>query len=298
MKKILGQKIGMISSFQKNGKLIPVTIISAEPNVVIEVKEKAKHGYDATKIGYLKVQEKSLNKSEIGIYKKAKVEPRKHMKEFRDVTGYQVGNEINVSEFKIGDHVDVQAYTKGHGFTGAIKRWNFKIGPMSHGAGFPHRYQGSISFGRGGSQGQRVMKGKKMSGHYGVELVTIANLEIVDVDLEKNLILIKGSVPGPKNALVLISTTKKVKKFEPAIELVDNSIKKSESNNNVETQVEVANNDLEGQVNNIEKQEIIQEQTIEQINNESLKDESKEGTTSIETSNESSIEENKEESNK
>ncbi len=225
MKKILGQKIGMISSFQKNGKLIPVTIISAEPNVVIEVKEESKNGYNATKVGYLKVEEKSLNRAEQGIYKKAKTEPRKHMKEFRDVTGYSIGDSITVSEFKIGDHVDAQATSKGHGFTGAIKRWNFKCGPKSHGAGFPHRYQGSISFGRGGSQGQRVMKGKKMSGHWGVETVTISNLEIVDIDLEKNLILVKGSVPGPKGALVVISSTKKVKKFEPTIELVNYSEK-------------------------------------------------------------------------
>lgn len=231
MKKILGQKIGMISSFQKNGKMIPVTIISAEPNVVIEVKTKEKNNYDATKIGYLKVEEKKLNKSELGIYKKTKTEPRKYIREFRNVVGYNVGDEIKVSDFNIGDHIDAQAYTKGHGFTGAIKRWNFKCGPKSHGAGFPHRYQGSISFGRGGSQGQRVMKGKKMSGHYGVELVTIANLEIVDIDLENNLVLVKGSIPGPKGSLVLISSTKKVKKFDEHVDLINFSETKVNSNN-------------------------------------------------------------------
>lgn len=227
MKKILGQKIGMISSFQKNGKMIPVTVISAEPNVVIEVKTKEKNNYDATKIGYLKVEEKKLNKSELGIFKKAKTEPRKYIREFRDVLGYNVGDEIKVTDFNVGDHIDAQAYTKGHGFTGAIKRWNFKCGPKSHGAGFPHRYQGSISFGRGGSQGQRVMKGKKMSGHYGVELVTISNLEIVDIDLENNLILVKGSVPGPKGSLVLISSTKKVKKFDEHVDLINLTKKES-----------------------------------------------------------------------
>lgn len=229
MKRILGQKIGMISSFQQNGKLIPVTIISAEPNVVLEVKEKSKNGYDATKIGYLKVEEKSLNKAELGIFKKVNTAARKFVKELKNVSGYAIGDEIKVSEFNVGDHIDAQAYSKGHGFTGAIKRWNFKCGPKSHGAGFPHRYQGSISFGRGGSQGQRVMKGKKMSGHWGVELTTISNLEIVDIDLEKNLILVKGSVPGPKGCLVLISTTKKVKKFNENVPLVNYAAKATEA---------------------------------------------------------------------
>ncbi len=222
MKMILGKKVGMISSFTEKGEMIPVTIIHSEPNFVLETKTLEKNGYVATKVGFLNCSEKNVNKSEMGIFKKNNCEPKKHIKEFRDVSGHNVGDLIKVDTFNIGDHIDIQAISKGHGFTGAIKRWNFKCGPKSHGAGFPHRYQGSISFGRGGSQGQRVMKGKKMSGHYGQELVTIHNLTIVDIDIEKNLILIKGSMPGPKNGLVLIKSTNKNKNFKKVNNLVKN----------------------------------------------------------------------------
>ncbi len=223
MKMILGKKIGMISSFMEDGKMIPVTVVHSEPNFVLETKNLEKHKYVSTKVGFLNCSEKNINKSELGIFKKANCEPKKHIKEFRNIDGYNVGDLIKVDTFNIGDHVDVQAISKGHGFTGAIKRWNFKCGPKSHGAGYPHRYQGSISFGRGGSQGQRVMKGKKMSGHYGQELVTIQNLPIVDIDLSKNLILIKGSVPGPKNSLVIIKTTNRVKNFKKMSNIVKNN---------------------------------------------------------------------------
>lgn len=212
MKMILGKKIGMIQSFLEDGQRIPVTVIEAEPNVVLETKTKEKNGYDATKVGFLAQSEKKLNKPEKGYFAKIKQNPVKHIKEFRNVTGYNPGDKIDLNIFTTGDLVDVQAITKGKGFTGAIKRWNFKVGPLGHGAGYPHRYQGSISFGRGGSQGQRVPKGQKMSGHYGHELVTISNLTVVNVELEKNLILIKGCVPGPINSVVLIKTTTKAKK--------------------------------------------------------------------------------------
>lgn len=215
MKMIIGKKVGMTQLFLENGKVIPVTVIHVEPNVVLENKTIDKHGYVATKVGYESVEEKTLNKPENGVYKKLNLEPKRYIREFRDVEGYNVGDKIEVDTFAAGDMVDVQAITKGHGFTGAIKRWNFKVGPLGHGAGYPHRYQGSISFGRGGSQGQRVPKGKKMSGHYGHELVTIPNLNVVSVEKDKNLILIKGSVPGPNKGLVLIkTTTKPVKKIE------------------------------------------------------------------------------------
>lgn len=212
MKMILGRKIGMIQSFLENGDRIPVTVIEASPNVVLETKTQEKDGYVATKVGFMEIEEKKLNKPELGYFKKLKVNPTKYVKELRDVTGYNPGDKINLNVFTTGDLVDVQAITKGKGFTGAIKRWNFKVGPLGHGAGYPHRYQGSISFGRGGSQGQRVPKGKKMSGHYGHELVTIANLTVVNVEVDKNLILIKGAVPGPVNSLVVIKTTTKAKK--------------------------------------------------------------------------------------
>lgn len=212
MKMIIGRKIGMIQSFLENGERIPVTVIEAEPNVVLETKTMEKNGYVATKVGYGQVSEKKLNKPENGVFKKLNLAPMKYIKELRGVEGHNPGDKIDLNVFSVGDLVDVQGITKGKGFTGAIKRWNFKVGPLGHGAGYPHRYQGSISFGRGGSQGQRVPKGQKMSGHYGHELVTIANLTVVNVELEKNLILIKGSVPGPVNSLVLIKTTTKAKK--------------------------------------------------------------------------------------
>lgn len=216
MKMLLGKKVGMTQVFLESGKVIPVTVIHVEPNVVLENKTKDKNGYVSTKVGFVSVKEKVLNKPEQGYFKKIKQEPKRFIKEFRDVDGYNVGDKLTVSTFNVGDKVDVQAISKGHGFTGAIKRWNFKIGPLGHGAGYPHRYQGSISFGRGGSQGQRVMKGKKMSGHWGHELITIANLTIVSIDVAKNLILIHGSVPGPVDGVVCIKTTsKKVKSVEP-----------------------------------------------------------------------------------
>lgn len=221
MKMILGQKVGMISSFLVNGEMISVTVVSAEPNIVIENKSKDANGYDATKIGYKLANEKNISKPEAGIFKKLNLPLMRHIREFKNVTGHKIGDKITVETFSIGDHIDVQATSKGKGFTGAIKRWNFKCGPKSHGAGYPHRYQGSISFGRGGSQGQRVMKGKKMSGHHGVFTTTIHNLQVVGIDLSKNLIMIKGSVPGPKNALILIKETNKVKKHTKNIELIN-----------------------------------------------------------------------------
>lgn len=221
MKMILGKKVGMTQNFLEDGRRIPVTIIQADPNVVLENKTKEKNGYVATKIGYQQVDAKKLNKPEKGVFEKLKTDSFKHIKEFRDVSGYNVGDKILVDVFSAGDKVDAQAITKGKGFTGAIKRWNFKIGPLGHGAGYPHRYQGSISFGRGGSQGQRVPKGQKMSGHYGHELVTISNLTIVGIELAKNLIIVKGSVPGPVNGLVLLKTTVKPKKQLEVLKLSD-----------------------------------------------------------------------------
>ncbi|MDE5553324.1 MAG: 50S ribosomal protein L3 [Malacoplasma sp.] len=221
MKFLLGRKIGMTQCFLEDGKVVPVTVVHVEPNVVLETKTKDKHGYVSTKVGFLTVKEKSLNKPELGTFKKLKIEPKKYVKEFRNLEGYNVGDKLTVETFNAGDLVDVQAITKGHGFTGAIQRWNFKTGPKSHGAGYPHRYQGSISFGRGGSQGQRVPKGTKMSGHYGHELVTISNLLVVKIDIEKNLILIRGSVPGPKDSLLTIKTTVKNKKTVKPLVLSD-----------------------------------------------------------------------------
>lgn len=216
MKMLLGKKVGMTQAFLESGKVIPVTVIHVEPNVVLENKTKEKDGYVATKVGFISIKEKNINKPLQGYFKKIKQEPKRYVREFRDIEGYNVGDKLTVETFNAGDIVDVQGISKGHGFTGAIKRWNFKVGPLGHGAGYPHRYQGSISFGRGGSQGQRVPKGKKMSGHWGHETITIANLTVLSTELSKNLILIKGSVPGPIDSVVCIkTTTKKIKSIEP-----------------------------------------------------------------------------------
>ncbi len=208
MKGLVGTKIGMTQMFTTDGNKVPVTVVYVEPNQVIGVKTQAKDGYVATQVGYYTVSENKLNKPENGIFKKVGSEPKRYIRELRNVDGYSVGDLIKVDAFNAGDIVDVQGITKGHGFTGSIKRHNFSVGPLGHGAGYPHRYVGSICGGRGGSQAQRVFKGTELPGHYGHETVTMTDLTVMKVDLENNLILIKGSIPGPNNSLVKIKTTK------------------------------------------------------------------------------------------
>lgn len=210
MKGILGKKIGMTQVFEKNGRLIPVTVVHVEPNQVVGVKTKEKDGYDSTVIGFQNVDSKKLNSSKKGFFKKTNTEPKKTIREIRNMHGYEVGNILKVNElFVKGQCVDVQGITKGHGFTGAIKRWNFKIGPLGHGAGYPHRFQGSVQTGRGGSQAQRVFKGKKMSGHYGHDTCTVQNLSIVNFIESDNLVLIRGAIPGNNGTTILIRLSKK-----------------------------------------------------------------------------------------
>ena len=223
----------MLQLFDLNGNLYPVTIIHCEPNKVIKVKTKAKDGLDAIQVAFDIVEEKKLNRCQKGIFKKNNCDKfYKYLQEFSGVSGYTVGQEIKVDQcFKPGEFVDVQGKTKGHGFTGAIKRWNFKIGPLSHGAGYPHRYQGSIAFGRGGSQAQRVKKGQKMSGHYGCEKVTIQNLLVLAVDKDNNTITIKGSVPGPINQILKIKNSVKNKKAVVVPNLICKTISETSPNN-------------------------------------------------------------------
>lgn len=240
MKMILGKKIGMTQCFCVDGRLVPATIIHVEPNVVLENKTLEKNGYISTKVGFYSVKEKSLNKPKLGYFKKNNCDPKRFIREFRDVSGYKVGDKLTVDTFAIGENVDVQGITKGHGFTGAIKRWNFATGPKSHGAGYPHRFQGSISFGRGGSQGQRVMKGKKMSGHMGCDMVTISNLVVLKIELSKNLILIKGSIPGPIDSLICIKSSKK-KNNHSSFEVFSNI---KENKKNIEETILSINKDV------------------------------------------------------
>lgn len=221
MKSILGTKVGMTQVFTSLGKKIPVTVIYCEPNKVLANKTKEKDGYVATQVGYWNIKEQNISKPLKGFFKKNKSEAKRYVCELRDVSGYEVGASIDCSIFEQGQLVDVQAYTKGHGFTGSIKRHNFSMGPMGHGAGYPHRYVGSIAFGRGGSQGQRVIKGTKLPGHYGHELVTTRNLLVVSVDREKNILLLMGSVPGPKNALVKVRSSIMFPNVKKDISIVD-----------------------------------------------------------------------------
>ena len=210
MKKgILGKKIGMTQVFTESGKLIPVTVIEVEPNVVTQIKTVEKDGYDAIQLGAVSIREKSSNKAKTGHTNKANTTPKRFLKEIRgvNVEDYTLGQVIDASIFAKGEVVDVTGTSKGKGTQGVIKRWNQSRGPMGHGSQY-HRGVGSL----GTLLPMHVLKGKKMAGHMGDEQVTIQNLEVVAVDLEKNVILIKGSVPGPKKSLVMIKTS--VKKGE------------------------------------------------------------------------------------
>lgn len=206
MKGILGRKIGMTQVFTKNGKLIPVTVIEVEPNVVTQIKTVEKDGYDAIQLGAVTVKEKNSNKAKIGHTKKANTAPKRFLKELRgvNVNDYTLGQTITADLFKEGEIVDVSGVSKGKGFQGVIKRYNQSRGPMGHGSQY-HRGVGSM----GTLRPMRVFKGKKLPGHMGNETVTIQNLEIVAVDLDENVILIKGNVPGAKNSFVVIKTSVK-----------------------------------------------------------------------------------------
>ena len=207
MKKgILGRKVGMTQVFTKSGKLIPVTVISVEPNVVTQIKTMENDGYEAIQLGFDTKMEKLATKASIGHTNKANTTPKRFFREIRgvDVNNYTLGQEIKVDIFAEGEMVDVTGTTKGKGFQGVIKRHNQSRGPMGHGSHY-HRGPGSM----GTMRPMRVFKGKKLPGHMGVETVTIQNLEIVSVDVENNAILVKGNVPGAKNSLVIIKTAVK-----------------------------------------------------------------------------------------
>ncbi len=218
MKGILGRKIGMTQVFTTNGKLIPVTVIEIEPNVVTQIKTIEKDGYDAIQLGYETVREKVSNKAKIGHTKKANTEPKRFLREIRgvNVENYTLGQEIKADVFAKGEIVDVSGISKGKGFQGVIKRYNQSRGPMGHGSQY-HRGVGSL----GTMLPMHVLKGKKLPGHMGNVACTIQNLEIVDVDLENNVILVKGNVPGPKKSLVMIRTSvKKGEKVNESEELI------------------------------------------------------------------------------
>ena len=208
MKKgILGRKVGMTQVFTDSGKLIPVTAISVEPNVVTQIKTTENDGYDAIQLGFENKREKLATKAAIGHANKAKTAPKRFFREIAgvDVNNYTLGQEISIDIFEPGEVVDVTGTSKGKGFQGSIKRHNYSRGPMSHGSHY-HRGSGSM----GTMLPKRVLKGKKLPGHMGSLTVTVQNLEVVSIDKENNVILVKGNVPGPKKATVFIkSATKK-----------------------------------------------------------------------------------------
>ena len=207
-KAIIGKKLGMTQIFSADGKVIPVTVVEAGPCPVVQIKTTEKDGYAAVKVGFGKVEEKDLNKPDNGQFKKAGVEPRKVLKEFKfdDCGKYAVGQSLTVETFAAGDHVDVVGLTKGHGFTGVIKRWNQHRLKMTHGVGPVHREVGSLG---ANSSPSRVFKNKRMPGQYGNERVTVQNLEIVKVDAARNVLLIKGAIPGPKGGIVTVTDSVK-----------------------------------------------------------------------------------------
>ena len=206
-KAILGKKIGMTQIFTEDGLVIPVTVIEAGPVSVVQKKTVENDGYTAIQVGFVDAKEKAMNKPEKGHFAKANVSGKRFLKEFRveDDSAYNVGDEIKADVFAEGDKIDVTGISKGHGYAGTVKRWGTHRGPMTHGSGY-HRGVGSMG---ACSTPSRVMKNKRLPGHMGVEQVTIQNLDIVKVDAEKNLILVKGAVPGPKGGILTIKDSVK-----------------------------------------------------------------------------------------
>ena len=244
MKGILGRKIGMTEKFTTDGKVIPVTVISVEPNVITQIKTVDTDGYNAVQLGVVDKKEKHATKQEIGHAKKAGVAPKRFLKEIRveDTTTYELGSTIKADTFEAGEKVDVTGTSKGKGFAGVIKRHNQSRGPETHGSRY-HRRPGSM----GTMRPMRVLKGKKLAGHMGSETVTIQNLEIIEVNANDNYILVSGNVPGAKNSLVLIKSAvkgnKKVKpkalvQYETEEETVIDTVEEVVEDTNVEESTE------------------------------------------------------------
>lgn len=211
-KGILGRKIGMTQIFSAQGTLIPVTVIEAEPNIVLQVKTAETDGYQAVQLGFCDKKENRSSKPEAGHAAKANTNPKRFVKEIagEEMNCFKAGQEVKVNIFSEGEIVDVTGTSKGKGFAGVIKRHNFHRGPMAHGSGY-HRGTGSM----GSIQAARIKKGKKLPGRLGGEQTTVQNLVVVKIDLEKNVMLIKGNVPGPKNSFVQVSAS--VKKGNSAV---------------------------------------------------------------------------------
>ena len=207
-KAIIGKKIGMTQIFDEKGNVIPVTVIEAGPCTVTRIKTNEKDGYEAVQLGSETVADKKLTKPAKGQFEKAGVAPKKHLKEFRldDISGYKIGDTVTAETFAAGEKVDITGMTKGRGYTGAIKRWNLHMLGRTHGIGPIHRQSGSM----GVIDPARIFKNKKMAGQYGNEQVTILNLEVAKIDAEKNIIAVKGAVPGTRGGIVFIRNAVKL----------------------------------------------------------------------------------------
>ncbi len=205
MSGIIGKKLGMTRIFAENGDSIPVTVIEAGPCYVTAVRTREKNGYEALQLAFEEVKEKSLNKPQLGVFKKLELKPHRYLKEFRDfedIENYKPGDEIRVDIFKVGDRVKVTGKSKGKGFQGVVKRHGFGGGPRTHGQSDRWRAPGSIGQ---ASFPSRVFKGLRMAGRMGNDRVTVRNLEVVKVDPENNILMVKGAVPGARNGLVYIT---------------------------------------------------------------------------------------------
>ena len=210
-KAIIGKKVGMTQIFDESGKVIPVTVIEAGPCVVTQKKTAEKDGYNAVQLGFQEVKESKLSKPELGHLKKNGTAPMKVLKEFRIEKNedLNVGDTVKASTFAVGDKIDVTGISKGHGYQGVIKRWGAQRTPTSHGGGPVHRHAGSMG---SCSDPSRIFKGKIGAGHMGVDQITIQNLEVVKVDDERNMIVVRGAIPGAKGSVVFLKNT--VKNFK------------------------------------------------------------------------------------
>lgn len=210
-KAILGKKLGMTQIFSNDGLVVPVTVVEAGPCFVTQIKNEDKDGYDAVQVAFEEKREKLVNKPELGVFKKADITPKRYLKEFKydNVDTFKIGQKIDCSLFEEGDLVDVTGMTKGRGFTGSIKRWNFHMIRASHGTGPIRRKGGSVG---SNTFPAKVFKGKHMSGRYGNEQVTIQNLKVIKVDADRNVLLIKGAIPGNRGQVLTIKEAVKAAK--------------------------------------------------------------------------------------
>ena len=263
MKGILGRKVGMTQVFTKDGKLIPVTVVSVEPNTVMQVKTVEKDGYSAIQLGVVEKKEKNATKASIGHAKKASTTPKRFLKEIRNIDReYTLGEVLSADLFEVGEVVDVTGTSKGKGFQGTIKRWGQSRGPMGHGSHY-HRGPGSL----GTMLPKRVLKGKRLPGHMGSETITIQNLEIIEVNASENYILVSGNIPGAKNSLVLIkSAIKNTKKASPkeVLTYVEEPVVDEVVEEVVETKEEIVETQENVEETTVEKEQVEETQTNEE----------------------------------